>query len=59
MEDHSIPEFSTLLEQVVERDNMVRSYRRVKRNRGSAGIDSMTVAELHGFLQSNWPAGAV
>jgi group II intron reverse transcriptase/maturase len=43
------------LEQVVERDNMVRAYRRVKRNRGAAGIDGMTVAELHGFLQSNWP----
>ena len=25
----SIPEFSTLLEQVLERDNMVRAYRRV------------------------------
>ena len=54
-EEHCIPEFSTLLEQVVERDNMVRAYRRVKRNRGAAGIDGMTVAELHGFLQSNWP----
>ena len=28
-EEHSIPEFSTLLEQVLERDNMVRAYRRV------------------------------
>ncbi len=28
-EEHCIPEFSTLLEQVVERDNMVRAYRRV------------------------------
>lgn len=54
-EEHCIPEFSTLLEQVVERDNMVRAYRRVKRNRGAAGIDGMTVAELHGFLQNNWP----
>ena len=54
-EEHSIPEFSTLLEQVVERDNMVRAYRRVKQNRGAAGIDGMSVEELHGFLQSNWP----
>jgi hypothetical protein len=28
-EEHSTPEFSTLLEQVLERDNMVRAYRRV------------------------------
>jgi len=54
-EDHSIPEFSTLLEQVVERDNMVRAYRRVKQNRGAAGIDKMPVEKLHGFLQGNWP----
>ena len=54
-EEHSIPEFSTLLEQVVERDNMVRAYRRVKQNRGAAGIDGMSVEELHGFLRSNWP----
>lgn len=54
-EEHSIPEFSTLLEQVVERGNMVRAYRRVKQNRGAAGIDKMSVEELYGFLQSNWP----
>lgn len=54
-EEHSIPEFSTLLEQVVERDNMVKAYRRVRQNRGAAGIDGMTVEELHGFLQRNWP----
>jgi len=55
MEDPSIPEFSTLLEQVVERDNMVRAYRRVRQNHGAAGIDLMSVEELHGFLQGNWP----
>ena len=54
-EEHSIPEFSTLLEQVVERDNMVKAYRRVRQNRGAAGIDGMTVEELHDFLQCNWP----
>jgi RNA-directed DNA polymerase len=55
MEEQAIPEFSTLLEQVVERDNMVRAYRRVKQNRGAAGIDGMTVDELHGYLHCNWP----
>ena len=55
MEEQAIPEFSTLLEQVVERDNMVRAYRRVKQNRGTAGLDGMTVDELHGYLHCNWP----
>lgn len=54
-EEHSIPEFSTLLEQVVERDNMVKAYCRVRQNRGAAGIDGMTVEALHDFLQRNWP----
>ena len=54
-EEHSIPEFSTLLEQVVERDNMVKAYRRVRQNRGAAGIDGMSVEQLHDFLQDNWP----
>jgi RNA-directed DNA polymerase len=54
-EEHSIPEFSTLLEQVVERDNMVKAYRRVRQNRGAAGINGMTVEALHDFLQRNWP----
>jgi group II intron reverse transcriptase/maturase len=54
-EEHSIPEFSTLLEQVVERDNMVKAYRRVRQNRGASGIDGMSVEALHDFLQSNWP----
>jgi group II intron reverse transcriptase/maturase len=54
-EEHSIPEFSTLFEQVVERDNMVKAYRRVRQNRGAAGIDGMSVEQLHDFLQDNWP----
>jgi len=35
-----------LMEQVVERSNLARALRRVRRNQGSAGIDGMTVDEL-------------
>ena len=56
MKEGPIPEFSTLMEQVVERDNMTRAYRRVKRNHGAAGIDGMRVDELDGYLHRNWPA---
>jgi len=39
---------------MVERDNMVKALSRVKQNKGSAGIDKMTVDELPGYLQCNW-----
>ena len=50
----SIPEAQGLLERMVERDNMVKAYNRVKQNRGAAGIDKMTVGELAGYLRRNW-----
>ena len=53
-EEHSIPKAQGLLERMVERDNMVKALSRVKQNKGSAGIDKMTVDELPGYLQRNW-----
>jgi RNA-directed DNA polymerase len=49
------PEHSgSLLRRVVERTNMRRAYRRVISNRGSAGVDGMSVAELGNYLKENW-----
>jgi RNA-directed DNA polymerase len=48
------PEFSTLMEQVVERQNMLRAYRRVIRNDGASGIDGMEATELKGYLDVHW-----
>jgi RNA-directed DNA polymerase len=53
-EEHSIREAQCLVERMVERDNMVKALNRVKRNKGSSGIDKMTVDELLGYLQRNW-----
>jgi len=53
-EEHSLPGAQSLVERMVERDNMVKALRRVKQNRGVAGIDKMTVDELTGYLQGNW-----
>jgi RNA-directed DNA polymerase len=44
-----------LMEQVVERGNLLAALRRVKRNAGSPGIDGMTVAALPGYLREHWP----
>lgn len=44
-----------LMEAVVERENMWAAYRRVKSNKGAAGVDNMSVAELKNFLRTDWP----
>ena len=43
-----------MMEAVVERGNMMSAYKRVVSNKGSAGVDGMTVNELKAFLQTQW-----
>jgi RNA-directed DNA polymerase len=43
-----------LMEQVVERDNLIRALKQVKRNGGSPGVDGMTVEELAPYLKEKW-----
>src|SRR4029077_10558130 len=45
-----------LMEKVCERENLKRALQRVKANKGSPGIDGMSVEELPGYLQQHWPA---
>jgi RNA-directed DNA polymerase len=44
-----------LMEEVCERDNCKRALKRVKANKGSPGVDGMTVDDLLGYLQQHWP----
>jgi RNA-directed DNA polymerase len=46
----------SLMEEVCERENCKRALKRVKANKGSPGVDGMTVQTLPGFLQQHWPA---
>lgn len=46
---------SSVMEAVVERENMARAYRRVVSNKGSAGIDKMSVGDLLAHLEVHWP----
>ena len=43
-----------LMERVVERGNMIIAYKKVVDNKGSAGIDGMTVDQLKSYLQEHW-----
>jgi RNA-directed DNA polymerase len=42
------------LEMVLERENVLAAYRRVKANGGAAGIDGMTVDDLMPYCQKHW-----
>jgi group II intron reverse transcriptase/maturase len=43
-----------LMERIVERSNVEAALRRVRRNKGSPGIDGMTVEELGPYVLANW-----
>src|ERR1700726_2183170 len=43
-----------LMEEVCERENCWQAYKRVKANKGSPGIDGMTVGDLSGYLKQHW-----
>ncbi len=45
----------SLMEAVCERENCKQALKRVRANKGSPGMDGMTVHELPGFLQQHWP----
>ena len=42
-----------MIEQVLNRRNMMRAYRQVKSNKGSAGVDGMGVKQLYAHLTNN------
>src|SRR4051795_3863236 len=44
------------MEEVWERDNLKEALRQVKANKGSAGIDRMTVGQLSDYLKQHWPS---
>lgn len=44
-----------LLTQVLSRENMVAAWKRVKANKGSAGIDGLTIEETGEYLKEQWP----
>jgi RNA-directed DNA polymerase len=43
------------MERICERENLKAALRRVKANKGSAGIDGMTVAQIGDYLKQHWP----
>jgi retron-type reverse transcriptase len=44
------------MEEVCERENCKQALQRVQANKGSAGVDGMTVQQLPEYLKQHWPA---
>jgi len=52
--EKSNPITITLMEEVVRRENLTAALKRVRANKGSPGVDGMTVGELGGYLREQW-----
>ncbi len=50
------PASDQLMEEVCERKNCQQALARVKSNKGSAGVDGMTVEQLPAYLKQHWVA---
>src|SRR5882762_10926312 len=46
---------SGIMEEVCERANLKEALRQVRSNKGSAGVDWMTVDQLGDYLKQHWP----
>ena len=44
-----------MMEQVLDRENLRKAWRRVKANAGAPGIDGMTVDTFPAFCREHWP----
>ncbi len=47
---------SRIMEEVCERVNLKEALRQVRSNKGSAGVDRMTVDQFGDYLKQHWPA---
>ncbi|TAH44592.1 MAG: group II intron reverse transcriptase/maturase [Betaproteobacteria bacterium] len=53
--DTGSPGRDDLLAQALAKANMEAAWKRVKSNRGSAGVDGLSIAETADFLRTHWP----
>jgi RNA-directed DNA polymerase len=44
-----------LMEEVCDRGNLERAWKRVRSNKGGPGVDGMTIEEAKGYLREHWP----
>ena len=52
---HGTPQGRTMIEEILEPENLAEAWKRVKANKGAPGIDGMTVADFPAFARGHWP----
>ncbi len=52
--EHAGDGSSTLMQEVLRRENLIAAHKRVVQNGGAPGVDGMTVDELMPYCQDNW-----
>ena len=45
-----------LMEEVSDRANLTRAWKRVRQNKGSPGVDGMTIDAARAYLREHWPS---
>ncbi len=45
-----------LMEEVCDRENLTRAWKRVRGNKGSPGVDEMTIDDAKDYLREHWPS---
>jgi RNA-directed DNA polymerase len=54
-EAESLAVTTHLMEEVCERENLVRAWQRVRGNKGAPGVDGMTIGVAKSYLREHWP----
>ena len=54
MKQERTTHMSKLLDRILSRENMLDAYNQVKANKGSAGIDGITMEQIDEHLRQNW-----
>ena len=44
-----------LMEEICQRENLERAWKRVRENKGSPGVDGMTIDDSVAYLREHWP----
>lgn len=45
-----------LMDMILERENLIRAWKRVCDNKGAPGVDEMKIAQLWDYLKRHWPS---